>query len=759
MRRSIERQGDQCALGAGAALTIAGSSAVIGQIVLMRELISLYNGSELSLGILLATWLFWSAAGSLLCGSLPLREGRVRGRVGALACLLGVSLPATVWALRASKSLLQTVPGELVGPVATLLASLVCLSVFCMTAGALFVAAARMINDSDARRAAGAAYLLEAAGSAVGGVVASLLLLRFLSPMQIATLVLVLNLWLASILLLRIRIVVASAVAVLPALLLVVGVAPRVEWQTRTREWSGFRLLGSTDSIYGNLTVIESGGVRSLYENGLILANAPDESAAEESVHYALLEHPSPRRILLIGGGANGAVAEALKHPTVERVDLVELDPALLGMVRDDLPANAAPRDARVVPHTADGRAFLHASRASYDEIIVGIPDPQSAQLNRYYTVEFFRSARAHLAPGGLLALQLRSSEEAMSPDQAEFLRSIKRSLQEVFPAVVAIPGDTIHFFAATRQGLLTEDAPTLVERLMERHLQTRYVREYFIPFRMTADRMEQARADLEPQAATRINRDFAPIAYYYNTILWSAQFRPAYAEWLRRAGSTRFASILGGVLIAAVLLALAAGGKQRPRTTALCSTAATGFTLMALEMILLLGFQSIYGFLYSQLALLIALFMAGIAVGGWLGLQLTGSPRRAVAITQLLLMLSAPLLMLALSLLAMPRGSAVNWLAAEIVFPALAALGGMLGGCQFTQAAQLFLAGDRGAGWLGWLYSVDLLGGSAGALVLSGFLIPVFGFWPTAWLTAAVSLAPVLMAARLCIPRRVGSY
>jgi len=106
-----------------------------------------------------------------------------------------------------------------------------------------------------------------------------------------------------------------------------------------------------------------------------------------------------------------------------------------------------------------------------------------------------------------------------------------------------------------------------------------------------------------------------------------------------------------------------------------------------------------------------------------------------------------------------MPRGSAVNWLAAEIVFPALAALGGMLGGCQFTQAAQLFLAGDRGAGWLGWLYSVDLLGGSAGALVLSGFLIPVFGFWPTAWLTAAVSLAPVLMAARLCIPRRVGSY
>jgi hypothetical protein len=36
--------------------------------------------------------------------------------------------------------------------------------------------------------------------------------------------------------------------------------------------------------------------MRSIYENGVILANAPDENAAEEAVHYALLEHPAPRR-------------------------------------------------------------------------------------------------------------------------------------------------------------------------------------------------------------------------------------------------------------------------------------------------------------------------------------------------------------------------------------------------------------------------------------------------------------------------------
>jgi predicted membrane-bound spermidine synthase len=55
-------------------------------------------------------------------------------------------------------------------------------------------------------------------------------------------------------------------------------------------------------------------------------------------------------------------------------------------------------------------------------------------------------------------------------------------------------------------------------------------------------------------------------------------------------------------------------------------------------------------------------------------------------------------------------------------------------------------------------LYAIDLLGGCLGALLLSGYLIPVFGFWKTAWLTAAVNLAPILLAARACVEeKRIG--
>src|ERR1019366_1965620 len=291
-----------------------------------------------------------------------------------------------------------------------------------------------------ARVAASSAYLLEAAGSAFGGILASIVLLRFLESFQIAIVVALLNLCMAAVLLFRMNRKQLGAVTVAAALLavgllttvLLIFVAPSLDWSAQARLWRGFRLVGSRDSIYGNLAVIETGNmgtgntetgnIRSIYDNGVILASVPDENAAEEAVHYALLEHPAPRHLLMIGGGVNGSITQALKHPTVERIDYVELDPALIDMARQLFPAQSAPfvSDPRVHVHYADGRYFLRnyhrdylkASGNTFDVFILNVPDPQTAQLNRFYTAEFFRSARDRLPAGGLLDLQLRSSED-----------------------------------------------------------------------------------------------------------------------------------------------------------------------------------------------------------------------------------------------------------------------------------------------------------------------------------------------------------
>ncbi len=754
-----------------AALTLIGFSAVIGQIVLMREFIVVFNGNEISLGIMLATWLFWTAAGSSLSSRLALGGNNARRAVAALECLLGVSLLPTIWALRASRSFFQTVPGELVGPVPMLLTSLACLSLFCVVAGALFVAATRMYEQQcavSARLATSSAYLLEAAGSGLGGIVASIVLLRFLESFQIAIVVALLNLCMAAVLLFRMSRRQLGAVILTTALfavVLVIYLAPSLDRSAQARLWQGFHLVGSRDTIYGNLAVIETGNIRSIYDNGVILANAPDESAAEEAVHYALLEHPAPRRILLIGGGVNGSIDQALQHPTIERIDYVELDPALIDMAHQFFPAQSAVfLDTRVHLHYADGRYYLITADDTFDLIILNVPDPQTAQLNRFYTAEFFRSARDHLAPGGLLALQLRSSEDYISPDLAEFLRCIHHTLQKVFPSVVAVPGETIHFFAATRPDVLTDNPQTLISRLRERNLKTQYVREYFIPFRMMPDRMEQVHEQLQSLPSTPVNSDFEPMAYYFDVVLWSTQFKLGYSRWFRAAAHIPFSGVIDAVLVVllfvAVLLAFVPARERRARSAAACCMAATGFTVMALQIFLLLAFQSVYGYVYQQLAILIAMCMAGIAVGSWLGIRRISSsdspPYRTIATTQFLLALSGPALILVVSLLSKISGMATTWLAAQFVFPTLAALCGMLGGYQFPIATEIYLHDGGGRSRLGTLYAIDLLGGCAGALLLSSYLIPVFGFWKTAWLSAAINLVPALLAARISLEAKM---
>ena len=751
-----------------AVLTLIGFSAVIGQIILMRELIVVFNGNEISLGIMLATWLFWTATGSIVSSAVALGANNPRRAVAALQCLVAVSLPPTIWALRAAKSIFQTVPGELVGPLPMLLASLACLSLFCFVSGALFVVAARMVEAEcavSARVATSSAYLLEAVGSGLGGIVASILLLRFLDSFQIATIVAILNLCMAAVLLLRAsrrRLAALTVAAALCAIPLVKFAAPSLDRSSQARLWQGFHLVASHDSIYGNLTVTGTGNLRSIYQNGVILANAPDQNAAEEAVDYALLESTAPRRVLMIGGGVNGSIAEALKHPTVQRIDYVELDPALIEMARQFFPVQSAlvVSDPRVHLHTADGRYYLRTTGDRFDVIVLNLPDPQTAQLNRFYTVEFFRSARDHLAPGGLLALQLRSSEETISPDLAEFLRCIRRTLQQVFPQVVAIPGDTIHFFAAMQPDVLTDNPQTLIARLRERNLHTQYVREYLLPFRMMPDRMAQVDEQLRSLASTPVNRDFAPIAYYFDIVLWSTQFKQGQSNWFRGAARIGFPRVVAAVvvplLLAAVLLASVGTRERRARSAAVYCAAATGFTLIALQIFLLLAFQSIYGYVYYQLAILIGLCMAGIAFGSWLSIRRTPvsdrSPCRVMALTQLLLAISAPALIFAVAMLARISGVATTWLAAQLVFPALAALSGMLGGYQFPIATQIYLRDRNSRSRLGALYAIDLLGGCAGALLVSSYFIPVFGFWKTAWLSAAINLVAALLAVRVSV-------
>jgi spermidine synthase len=550
------------------------------------------------------------------------------------------------------------------------------------------------------------------------------------------------------------------------------------------RLWRGYHLLATQNSVYGSLAVVETGTSRSLFENGLIVMTVPDPSAAEEAVHFALLEHPDPHSLLLIGGGVNGSIAEALTHPSLQRIDYVELDPMIFEIAARYFPAewDAVRKSSRVTVHAMDGRRFLKSTSDIFDIIIVNLPDPHTAQLNRFYTEEFYREAAAKLRPGGILSFQVTSSENYISQDLADFLRCLERTLRQVFPEVVAIPGETVHFFAAAKPGTLTTDPQELLRRLRARRLHTQYVREYFLPFRMSPDRMQDLQFQIAPLPSTPVNRDFAPVAYYFDVALWSAPFHPTYARGIEMLAAMSFKRLLVITLLALAalvpLLWLWPASREdkraaRARRTAAFAVAVVGFTELGLEILLLLGFQALYGYVYQELTILVALFMVGVATGGWLELRSAPSPRSVSVRRDLLrlaglqiLLAASPLLLYGLFIqLGRVSSAGGQRAASEVLFPALALVAGLLGGFQFLLASRAYFAEGEpsatrpdsevkspnppeSARSPGVLYALDLAGACAGALALSVLLIPVYGFLRTAALMAAVNLAPAVMAA-----------
>jgi spermidine synthase len=771
-----------------AALVLIGFTATVAQIVLMREMIVVFYGNEISLGIVLANWLVWTAFGSGVLGRWAGRARNPRRVMACLQVLIAAVFPLTLLMLRASKRAFLATPGEILGPVPMFVTSLVVLCLFCSLSGLLFAVGSRFYSHEAATEAVAAIstmYCLEALGAGIGGLLASLALVRYFTAFDIASLVSLLNLLAAVSLAVerqRLRRVVLGALIAVFAIFVFPFLDNQLEKASQAWLWHGFQVVATRTSVYGNLAVTQTGGTHSLFENGLIISSAPDLAAAEEAVHFALLQHPAPKSLLLVGGGLNGSLAQALQHPTLERIDYVELDPAILDLAQNYFAAEWTPvrNDPRVRLHPVDGRLFLKTTRESFDVIILNLPDPETAQLNRFYTLEFFREVAARLAPTGVFSFQLRAAEDYISPELADFLRCIRKTLGEVFPEVTAIPGGTVHFFAAQRPGILATGPQDLLARLRSRHLQPRYVREYYIPFRMSPDRMMDLDSQIQPRADTPVNHDFAPIAYYFDVALWSRRFNSSYRQVFRLVAAVPFRSLAGATAL--VFLGLTAAFRwmrrkaQRLRSCAGYCVAATGFTLMGLEILLLLGFQAIYGYVYHQLAILIAAFMVGMALGSWWALghrdskfenrnsmpEAGGSKLKAVKLKgpdqigtlrhlagiQILVAVSPLLLYALLEEFSKVRNAAGLFLVSQIVFPVLAVLCGLLGGYQFPVANRVFFLGaEQGSLSPGTLYALDLAGACVGAVVLSVYLVPVFGFLNTSLLIAVVSLAPAGLA------------
>ena len=754
-------------------IILLGFAATMGQILLIRELMVVFYGHELSTGIVLASWLVWTALGSMGLGRLVerIRRKNVIFSLGQL--FLAVALPLSVASIRFAKTLWGIPPGEIIHLVGMVTMAFLFLAPFCLVSGFLFPVACGVVEDEKriGARSAGISYLYEAIGAASGGVLFTYGFIKWLNPIGMAWVV-SLCLTVSSLVLVHRGGEIRRSVRLVITFLTLCGigggsyglaVADKVDQQTRSLQWGHYHLLESRDSIYGNLAAVSRGDQISLYTNGLWMFSYPDLFTSEESVHYALLQHPHPHHVLLIGGGVSGSLSEILKHPSIDRVDYVELDPTLIGLGKAHLPDDATRSldDPRVRIYLTDGRAFIKSAPQSYDVIVINLPDPMTAQLNRFYTVEFFREAARVMKPSGVLALGATSSENIIGPTLAQYLTSIYRSVTAVFPRVVVFPGGTARFFG-TREGDLISDPRGLVKRVKERGLSLRFVREYYVIFNLSQERQDYLLSFVAGEnGSSFVNRDLHPVCYFYDVVHWSAQYQPLMKRWFLVLAGLDLSWMVGGIGAIALVLAGAIARSRGPsarRTAIVPAVLASGWTEMTIEVVIILAFQVFYGFLYEKIGLIIAGFMVGLVAGSWLmtrWLATLRRPLRVLIAVQSGLACYSLVLLLVIKTLHDLDDISGSLFVIEILFPLLTALAGFLGGLHFPLANHAYLGeGRRVSSTAGLVNGLDLLGSSAGALLAGVIILPILGIARTLYFIVALNVAAILL---LVVGERAG--
>lgn len=203
------------------------------------------------------------------------------------------------------------------------------------------------------------------------------------------------------------------------ALMVIVLLLAGMAYADRLVKWSEGQLFGdpviyAQSTPYQRLVLTRWHDDLRLYINGNLQFSSKDEYRYHEAlVHPVMSSVPNVKNVLILGGGDGLALREVLRYPEVQRVTLVDLDPAMTDLfsTSHDLTTlnHHSFHDARVTVVNADAAQWLETHRGLFDVMIVDFPDPSSFGLGKLYSTPVYRLMRQHLAPAGRMVVQSTS--------------------------------------------------------------------------------------------------------------------------------------------------------------------------------------------------------------------------------------------------------------------------------------------------------------------------------------------------------------
>jgi spermidine synthase len=671
------------------------------QVLVIREIMTVFQGNEWMMSWTLCAWMLLTGIGVFLART-ALKSGQKRPSPDGVLLLL-VLFPAGLVPLLEMLKTTLFLPGMMVSPALFLVVLVLFLAPVCLLSGYIYTLLVNSLSSDG--KGFSKVYTLEAAGSMVGGLIASFFFVRWFSVIQ-SLLILVL---MVTILLAISRRRIQYYLYMLIALGAVILVRPlRLDERLKSFLLINQEVLESRETTFGNLTITQNSGQYNFFGNGTLLFSTDNTITSEEYTHYALMQHPDPKNVLLVSGGTTEMVAEILKYKSIESIDCIGLYPMLIDMAARYMPL---PSDNRVHVIPGDGRRVINNSQKKYDIVIFVLPDPSSLQINRFYTDEFLVILKQKLNQGAVILYGLSSSGNYLSEEKKKIETTVFQTLKNNFLQVEILPGERDYFIASDSSLRLDMAQLSKTKGIKNSYVNASYMDDFSI--RQRGSLLRES-LNVNPKEIM-LNHDQHPLPVYYHTL----QFLSEYSSegWL--------------LIVIPLLILLIPLFFMR---TVAAGIYLTGFTSSSFEILLLFSFQTFYGNIYSAIGLIVVIFMGGLAIGSLIGNRMLITKKHYLA-AQMLLFAYALLYPIFWGLqngIGSIFGGLLLFGMSTLVLSAIA-------GFQYVAGTKILQ--DKFTQTAPMLYSVDLIGAALGTVVISVVLLPLAGILNSCFIIGGLNL------------------
>ena len=217
-------------------------------------------------------------------------------------------------------------------------------------------------------------------------------------------------------------------------------------------------ILYEGESEFQSIQIIDTPGFgKCLILDGKIQCCESDEFMYHEAlVHPAMVTHPRPETVFIVGGGEGATLREVLAHNTVKRVVMVDLDRKVVDICREYFPSlsRGAFDDSRVELLHTDAMKYIEEADEKFDVVIIDLTEPlEEGPSYLLYTREFYGDLRGKLAPDGVVTLQAGSTSMVIVSGFVAVINTLRTAFSVVAPGQAEIPsfGGTWGFAVASQ--------------------------------------------------------------------------------------------------------------------------------------------------------------------------------------------------------------------------------------------------------------------------------------------------------------------